>query len=619
MSADAAGEVVLALAGHVDHGKSALVGALTGQATDRRREEQARGLTVDLAHLVLAGDRAMAVTDAPGHVDYLANTVAGLGGATHALLVVAADDGWMPQTEDHVRAARHLGVPIALAVVSKVDLVDDDRVATVADDVRARLATTGTPPAIVRASTRDGRGVDEVREHLGRLHPPGTADDAPRLWIDRAFRVEGRGLVVTGTLATGRLAVGEAVTVAPDGTTGRIRGLQRHGRVVDVVVAPGRVAANVADAPAQRGDRLMAGRLGRRAPATDALDAWLWSDLPDGIGERGAWTLHAGSGHVEAQVLPVERDPVVAGAHAAVHLRLARALPLVQGDRFVVRDVGRRVVAGGGVVLDPRPAVRSRGTAARRARATALAGMLDADDRVAALVDAEGGAVARARVVAATGMPDPARDVVAGHVVTAAWWDRVATAVTDLLAGAGPDGLLVDDVAAGLADRVGVPVAVAREALGRLPDVARRDRRIVPAARREELDAARARALAALHDRLRATPLAPEPLEDLARATGVPAADVDRLVRDGQVVRSGPYGFLPPAVDVVVGRLRALPEGAGGFTVADARDALGITRKHAVPWLELLDRLGLTVRDGDRRRLSPSAESTRPDRPRTGR
>lgn len=617
MTAGASGEVVLAMAGHVDHGKSALVRALTGQRTDRRRAELERGLTVDLAHLVVAGPPPVAITDVPGHVDYLGNTLIGLAGGTHALLVVAADDGWMPQTEDHVRAATHLGVPIAAVAVSKTDLVDAARVGAVADDVRRRLGPDAAPP-VVPVSTIDGQGLEALREVLGALSPP-AAPGAPRLWVDRAFQVEGRGLVVAGTLTSGRLAVGDRVTVAPAGTGGRVRGLQQHGRPVEVAVAPGRVAIDLADAHAQRGDRVVAGGLERRAPRTDAVDAWVWGRHPAGIGDRGAWILHVGSTQVEADVDPLGRAPVPDGGDAPVHLRLARPVPLVQGDRFVLRDVGRRVVAGGGVVLDPAPPGRARGGAARRARAEVLAVVRDADDPLAAIVDADGGLAPVDRVVATVADPDAAREALAGHVVTAVWRDRVGDRVRSLLAVAGPDGRAVDAVVAEVAGELGAPAAVVRSLLGGLSGVARRDTRVVASERRGDLDAVRARALAALHTSLREAPLAPEPLDAMADAAGVAAADLDRLVRDGKLLRSGRYGFLPGAVDVVVGRLRELEERVGPFSVAEARDVLGITRKHAVPWMELLDRLGVTSREGDRRRVRPSAGSPPPSPARTGR
>ena len=407
-------EVVLALAGHVDHGKSALAGALTGSRTDRRQAEQARGLTVDLGHLVLHGPRPVAVTDVPGHVDYLGNTVVGLAGATHALLVVAADDGWMPQTEDHVRAATHLDVPIPVVAVSKTDLVDESRVDAVADDVRRRLAAVGDSPTVVPVSATAGYGLDELRDALAELSVSPAPDGAPRLWVDRAFRVEGRGLVVAGTLAAGALVVGDRVTVAPYGRTGRVRGLQCHGRSVDRATAPARVAVDLADVAADRGDRLVAGALGRQVPATTRVDAWVHSQHVPGIGDRGAWVLHVGSTHVEVEVAPLGRQPLVAGEDGPVALRLARPVPLVHGDRLVLRDAGRRVVAGGGVVLDPAPPPRPRGRRAREGRARSLATLRIAPDPAAALADADGGVVPATRIIVALADPTAGGNPVSG-------------------------------------------------------------------------------------------------------------------------------------------------------------------------------------------------------------
>ena len=608
-------EVVLALAGHVDHGKSALAGALTGARTDRRQAEQARGLTVDLGHLVLDAPRPVAVTDVPGHVDYLGNTVVGLAGATHALLVVAADDGWMPQTEDHVRAATHLDVPISVVAVTKTDLVDDDRVAAVVDDVRRRLAAVGDAPAVLPVSVAAERGLRELREALTALPVPTAGEGAPRLWVDRAFRVEGRGLVVAGTLATGALAVGDRVTVAPHGATGRVRGLQCHGQAVNRATAPARVAVDLADVAAERGDRLVAGALGRHAPATTRVDAWVHSQHPSGIGDRGAWVLHVGSTHVEVEVAPLDRAPLVDGADGPVALRLARPVPLVHGDRVVLRDAGRRVVAGGGVVLDPAPPPRARGRRARDDRSRVLATLRSAADPAIALADADGGVVPATRLATALADPASGEDVVAGHVVTAAARDRLAAVARDLLEEAGAPGRAVDQVVAGMATATDVPAPVVRAVLDDLDGIVRRDTRMVLADRGDDLDADRQQALARLHAALRAAPLAPAPLDDLAADAGVPPADLDRLVRHRQVLRSGPYGFLPAAVDLVLARLGDLEARGGAFSVAQARDALGITRKHAVPWMELLDRLGATTREGDRRRLTPAGSPPTPRAP----
>lgn len=611
---DGAPEVVLALAGHVDHGKSALAGALTDQRTDRRQVEQARGLTVDLGHLVLGGPSPIAMTDVPGHVDYLGNTVVGLAGATHALLVVAADDGWMPQTEDHVRAATQLAVPIPVVAITKVDVVGDARLDAVMADVRRRFGALGTNPTIVPISAVARHGLEDLRRALLDLAPATTPNGAPDLWIDRAFHVEGRGLVVAGTLRRGRLAVGDRVTVAPSGEVGRVRGLQQHGRAVPGIRAPARVAIDLVEATADRGDRVLTGGLAHLAPRTRTVDAWVWSQHPTGIGDRGAWMLHVGSTSVEVAIDPLERQPVVDGADAPVQLRLARAIPLLHGDRVVLRDLGRRVVAGGGVVLDPAPPGRARGGAARRARAATLAHVRGAADPVAALVDADGGVVSRDRVVGAFGDPSVEGASVAGHVLSAVWLDRLDAHVVGVLDDAGPTGAPVDDVVARVADELGAPPPVVRGAIDRLDGVVKRDTRLVRTGRTGDLDRSRRRALQRLHEALRRSPLDPDPLQEMAASAGVAAVDLDRLLRQGKVLRSGPYGFLPPAVDLVIERLRDLEARVGPFSVAQARDVLGVTRKHAVPWVELLDRRGVTVRDGDLRRLNPSAGSSPPSR-----
>lgn len=623
---DPGSEVVLALAGHVDHGKSALAGALTGQRTDRREAEQARGLTIDLGHLVLGdGDAQVAMTDVPGHVDYLGNALVGLSGATGALLVVAADDGWMPQTEDHVRAARWLGVPIVLAVVTKPDVVPAARVREVTEDVRRRLHGSEATP-VVAASAVTGQGVDEVRTLLGRLVPPAPRGRAPRLWIDRAFHVGGRGLVVAGTLTRGLLAVGDRLAVAPTARVGRVRGLQRHGLDVDAVRGPTRVAIDLADAHAERGDRLVAAALAPAVPGSTGVDAWVGSEHGPGIGERGAWILHVGSTQVEARVSPLHGHDLTEGQSGPVHLRLARRVPLVHGDTFVLRDVGRRVVAGGGTVLDPAPPGRARGRAARDRRAATLATLQATSTPLGDLVAADGGVAPLTRV--ATAFADPRLDAtdhadeglatVAGHLTTSAWREGLASDVRARVEAAGPAGVSAEEVAADVAAG-GVPVGVVRALIATVDGIDRRDTHLVATSQRAVLDDHRAAALAALHQGLRAAPLSPPPLADLLAETGVTRTELDRLVRRRTILVSGDYGFLPAAVRVVVGRLRELQAASGPFTVSEARDVLGVTRRHAVPWMELLDRLGATTREGDRRWLTPTGGSTQGSQGDTGR
>ncbi|HEX2195814.1 MAG TPA: selenocysteine-specific translation elongation factor, partial [Actinomycetota bacterium] len=363
---------VIGTAGHVDHGKSTLVLRLTGIDPDRFAEEKRRGLTIDLgfAWLRLPSGREVGVVDVPGHERFVRNMLAGAGGITVCLFVVAANEGWMPQSAEHLAILDVLGVSSGVVALTKADTVDDETASLAVAEVEDRLAGTSLAgSAIVPCSGTTGAGLEEL---VGALDaavasapaPPDTG--APRLWVDRVFTIAGAGTVVTGTLMRGGLAAGDEVEVAPEGRRARVRAIQTHKKELSHAAPGNRVALNLAGLDrqgAERGDAVVAPGRWR---ATNRVDAVL-RVLPAAVTgseaaltEKGAHLLYVGSAETPVRIKLLGSPRVRPGESAFAQLHLGHALPLVRGDRFVVRDAGRVLTLGGGEVLDPLPAEARR-------------------------------------------------------------------------------------------------------------------------------------------------------------------------------------------------------------------------------------------------------------------
>jgi selenocysteine-specific elongation factor len=576
---------VIATAGHVDHGKSALVRALTGMEPDRWAEERRRGLTIDLgfAWTTLPSGRRVAIVDVPGHERFVGNMLAGVGPVPAALVVVAADDGWSAQTAEHVAVLDTLGVRHALLAVTKADLADP---APVLADGRARLAKTsmGTVPAVAVSSVT-GAGVPELRDALDRLLAglPAADPAAPvRLWIDRAFTIRGAGTVVTGTLAAGTVATGDRLVLGDRELT--VRGVQSLGEPVERAVATARVALNlrgVAVEELSRGDALLTPGAFRR---TDVVDVSL-AGAPEGRPPAEA-VVHIGSATVAARLRPLDG--------AVVRLRLAAALPLRIGDRLLLRDPGSRRVSGADVRdVDP-PELRRRGAARQRAAELAA----QPHGTAGAAADLARRRNVRADDFAAMGwpIPDDAQRV-GPWLLAAGLADELTAAVPELVARYRRAHPL----------EPGPPVEVVRRQLD-LPDaelvavvvrppLVLREGRVVQAA--ADLPPAVQRAVDAIRARLAADPFAAPEVPELA-AAGLGVRELAAAVRSGQLVRVADAVYLAPGIaDEARARLAAIPQ---PFTLSQARQAWGTSRRVAVPLAEWLDAQGVTVRLPDNTR-----------------
>ena len=576
---------VIATAGHVDHGKSALVRALTGMEPDRWAEERRRGLTIDLgfAWTTLPSGRRLAVVDVPGHERFVGNMLAGVGSVPAALLVVAADDGWSAQTAEHVAVLDALGVRHALLAVTKADLADP---APVTADVRERLAPTsmGALPAVA-VSALTGAGIPALVAGLEDLLaglPPADARAPVRLWIDRAFTIRGAGTVVTGTLAGGSVAVGDRLLLG--GREVVVRGLQSLGAPVERADATARVALNlrgVAVEELSRGDALLTPGAFR---GTSLVDATLVAE-PDGRLPAEP-VVHVGSATVGARLRPLDGG--------VVRLRLTSPLPLRVGDRVLLRDPGTRRVLGADVRdVDP-PELRRRGAARQRAAELAA----QPEGTAGAATDLARRRMVRADDFAAMGWPVPAGAAVHGPwLVAAGLVDELAARVPDIVARYRKLRPL----------EAGPPVEVVRRAL-ELPDtdlvgvvvrapLALRDGRVVEET--AALPAAVQRAVDAVRARLATDPFAAPEAGDLV-AAGLGVRELAAAVRSGQLVRVAEGVYLAPGVE---GQARASLAGIPQpFTLSEARQAWGTSRRVAVPLMEWLDARGVTVRLPDNTR-----------------
>lgn len=585
---------VVGTAGHVDHGKSTLTLALSGRDPDRWAEEKERGLTIDLgfAWTTLDDGTEISFVDVPGHERYAKNMLAGIEAIDVALLVVAADEGWMPQSEEHLAVLDLLEVEHAVVALAKVDKVDDDLRQLATLEIEEQLAGTtleGSPVVAVSAVT--GEGLDDLRRALSEaVDAAGTRDvGRPRMWVDRSFSATGAGTVVTGTLLEGQVHVDDRLTLFPDGLDVRIRSIQSHETPLETALPQRRVALNlggISTDDVRRGS--MVGR-NDQWRTTDRIAATVRSArYAEPITGRGAFHIHVGSG-----AWPVRLRVIDDGV---VFVDLPSPLALTMGDRFVLRDTGRRRVVAGGRVLDPHPKrpkrilphitdLRSALDEGPDARATALLAVRGTAD-VADLSRDSGGGTATGGVEAGP--------IVLQRSVLASLTDTLVAQV-DAYHRAHP--LRAGLPAAEAASKLGIDAGVVTTIVDS-DDRLSSDGAVIRSAsfrgdRSDEDDAAWARA----REELERSGAASAPR---AQDLGLGDELLHALVREGELVRiAGDLVLLPGQVETLVAAVGGMSE---PFTVSEFKDVTGLSRKYAVPFLEWADANGHTVRMGDRRR-----------------
>jgi selenocysteine-specific elongation factor len=586
---------VVATAGHVDHGKSTLVRALTGTDPDRLAEERRRGLTIELgfAWTTLPDGAPLAFVDVPGHERFMTTMLAGVGPVPAVLFVVAADAGWRTQSDEHLSALDAFGVRHGVLAITRADLADPEPVAA---DARARLArTTLGEVEAVAVSAPTGTGLPALRAALqrmvGRLPAPDRTADV-RLWVDRAFTVAGHGTVVTGTLGAGTLRVGDQLELGPSGQRVRVRGLESLKRRVEAVEPVARVAVNLRGATpgsVRRGHTL---QTPGRWLACGTVDGALTGPFP-APELPGELVLHAGSAAVPVQVRPL------GDAHA--RLTLAHPLPLRVGDVALLRDPARQLVVGRVTLLDVRPPpLRARGAAARR-----TAELAESGGRADAAAELRRRRLVRRGELVAMGV-DPVGDpVVDDWMADPDWWCEQRTELGRAVEAYGAEHPLDPGMPEEVARQVlGLPHQRLVEALVRTPGrppVASRGGRLYGSRSRPTLPEPVAAAVAEIRADLAAAPFAAPDADRLAEL-GLTPRLLAAAVEAGELLRVADGVYLLPGADrEAAGRLARLTE---PFTLSEARQLLGTTRRVAVPLLELLDRLGWTERvDSTRRRL----------------
>jgi selenocysteine-specific elongation factor len=625
---------VLATAGHVDHGKSTLVEALTGTHPDRLKEEREREMTIDLGfgYFTLPNGTTVGIVDVPGHRDFIDNMLAGVGGVDAALLVVAADEGPMPQTREHLAILDLLGVRSGVVALTKIDLVrDPDRIALVRKEIEKLLQPTALCGAeILPVSARTGEGVPELIQALERLlekSPPRPDLGRPRLPVDRSFTLTGFGTVVTGTLLDGSLSVGAEVEILPGGKRARIRGLQAHHAKIEHAEPGGRVAVNLSGVDAGeilRGQTVVLP--GSYVPSRRMdLRVRLVGDAEAALAHNSEVKLYLGAAETIARARILGAEAIAPGSSGWAQFVLAEAIVSAHGDRAILRRPSPGETIGGGTVIEPHPeklhrrfdpdvvarleAIENGGAAERilHTLAGAEPALLEdglqsaglgpeAQPIVAQLVE-------RGELIVLSGDPSQPRDAL---VCSRAFWDRLTQKITALLDQYHRDHPLRTGMPRdALRARAGIPAKAFGPVLARaaaekiLVETAHGVRRpgfekVFTPAQRQIADG--------LLARFAQNPFQPPSVKDSLAEAGEEIYTA--LVESAKLKPvSDEVVFLQSTYEEMIARLREALRAREKMTAAEVRDLFGSSRKYILAFLEYLDAQGVTRRDGDYRRL----------------
>jgi selenocysteine-specific elongation factor len=607
---------VIGTAGHIDHGKSTLITALTGIDPDRLAEEKRRGMTIDLgfAHLRLPSGLEVGIVDVPGHARFIRNMLAGTHGLDAVMLVIAADEGVMPQTREHLEIIDLLDVRRGVVVLSKVDLVDAEWLNLVTSEVLAALKGTSLDGApMIPFSAVTGAGKAELLAVLDVLLAGAASRpdlDRPRLPIDRVFTMSGFGTVVTGTLVDGTLTVGDELEVVPTGHVARVRGLQQHNHKVESASPGSRVAANLAGVEKgqlARGDVLARPKtLGatRRVDATVRVLASAPQSLAHGV----ELLLHTGTSEVGGRVIVLEGDAIAPGEQGWVQLYLERPIAAAPQDRFILRVPSPSATIAGGRFVDVSPRKHTRhDSVVRESLERRVAGEVLQEElrkyprgvTVAALLKATMAPDADVAALRARRVGDWLFDF-------DAWQDISDRAMKELKAYHGAHPLREGMAREELRSRLGVAPASFPSVVQGMSDdgrVVQRDGFLALPGHRVELHADSG-AAAPLLELLSRQPLAPPSLSEATRQAGASAEVVRALAQRGDIVRVGDdVAFTKDAYETAVALVREIISDSGSVTVAQLRDRMGASRRPVLALLEHLDSERVTRRVGDSRVL----------------
>ena len=623
--------MIVTLAGHVDHGKTSIVRALTGIDTDRLEEEKRRGLTIDLgfAYADFGGVR-VGFVDVPGHHRFIHNMVAGVGRRQHALLVVAADDGVMPQTREHLQILALIGLQSGVVAINKIDRATPAQTAQARGEIRALVADTFLHDApIIEVACPDGRGIADLRAHLAaaaQSHAVQRAALQFRLAVDRAFSVRGAGVVVTGTVASGAARPGDALAVAATGQPARLRGLRVQDAAAESAVEGDRAAMNLGGIDLRdvaRGDWIVTPEAAG-ATASAAVDLQVLKDFPRAVRHWAPVHAYVATSHAQARVALLEGSPVKPGEGAIVDVVFDAPAHLKVGDRLILRDQDLGRTLGGGVVIDPRAPSGRRRAPQRQAR---LAAMREADPaaalkQLAALEVVELAAFRSNWNLTESGAREAVqRAGVAQRGTQLIDPERLASTREALLEGlarhheALPQSEGMTQHA--LARTPGIANGAVEWAIAELLESGQLRSRSGHFALASHVTAVPAN-LASLFERIQPAldTVQPPSSGDLAKSLQRPLPHLDKDLRAlaglGFIVRvSANRCYLKERLLELVAIARRLDDDAP-FTVRQFRDASGVGRNVVIEVLEHFDRHGFTRREGDLRRVVGDAERVAP-------
>ncbi|MCM0083555.1 selenocysteine-specific translation elongation factor [Geomonas sp. Red32] len=630
--------LILGTAGHIDHGKTSLVKALTGVDTDRLKEEKARGITIELgfAHLEFPGEVRFGIVDVPGHERFVRTMVAGVGGMDLVLLVIAADEGVMPQTREHLEICNLLGVKRGLVVLTKCDLVEKEWLDLVAEEIREYLGGSfldGAP--VIPVSSRTGEGLELLKNEL-KLAAAETVqkrgDAAFRLPVDRVFTVTGFGTVVTGTLLSGQVSVGDEVELLPGGLSCRVRGVQSFGSKVERGGGGERLAVNlqgVEHTEVSPGDVVTPRGVYRPTRAVDVKLNHLPS-APRELVHRSTLRLHSATYEVAAQVILFDRSALEPGESCYAQLRLARPVLLLPGDPFVLRTFSPQATLGGGAVLDPAPPRRRR----RSTEALMLLEAVEAgcdQDRIRLMVESSLlSGVSLEELMSRSGLSARKLDTLLPPLLTSgaivqmvkepriflgrASFDQLKEKlshelVTFLRENAMQEGIGKEELKSRIPKRSDPrffgPLLASMEKEGLA--VSDRDLVRLPG-RSAEVSRDQAEFQRELETALIDSAMEPPAVKELCERLSCREKELyehlNHLIREGRVVkvRSDLYYAPAPLADIR-SRLTGYLREHGEITPPEFREFTGLSRKFMIPLLEYFDQERLTIRSGDKRVL----------------